>query len=64
MFGDKLFRCYYGQREGIPKKPAPDGAFHIAKEIDVAPEQCLYIGDTNTDMKPGATAGMDTAGAL
>ena len=39
-------------------------AFHIAKEIDVAPEQCLYIGDTNTDMKPGATAGMDTAGAL
>ena len=26
MFGDKLFDCYYGQRAGIPKKPAPDGA--------------------------------------
>ena len=64
MFGDKLFRCYYGQREGIPKKPAPDGALHIAKEMGVAPGQCLYIGDTNTDMKTGAAAGMDTAGAL
>ena len=48
----------------FPKKPAPDGAFHIAKEMGVAPGQCLYIGDTNTDMKPGAAAGMDTAGAL
>ena len=64
MFGDKLFRCYYGQLEGIPKKPAPDGALHIAKEMGVAPGQCLYIGDTNTDMKTGAAAGMDTAGAL
>ena len=31
MFGDKLFRCYYGQREGIPKKPAPDGGAPYCK---------------------------------
>ena len=64
MFGDKLFDCYYGQRAGIPKKPAPDGALRIAEELGVPAKECLYIGDTNTDMKTGAAAGMDTAGAL
>ena len=46
------------------KKPAPDGALRIAEELGVPAKECLYIGDTNTDMKTGAAAGMDTAGAL
>lgn len=63
LFGDGLFNRCYGQQPGIPKKPAPDGALRIAKELDVPPAACLYVGDTNTDMKTGAAAGMDTAGA-
>lgn len=64
LFGDRVFSCCYGQREGVPRKPAPDGALLIAKELSAPPEECLYIGDTNTDMITGAAAGMDTAGAL
>lgn len=64
IFGSDVFDCCYGQREGIPKKPAPDGALKIAEELGILPRECLYIGDTNTDMKTGAAAGMDTAGAL
>ena len=30
----------------------------------VSPDECLYIGDTNTDMKTGRGAGMHTAGVL
>lgn len=58
------FDLCYGQRPQVPRKPAPDGALLIARELGVEPDLCLYIGDTNTDMKTGAAAGMDTAGAL
>lgn len=48
----------------IPKKPDPRGALEAAKEMGVAPENCLYFGDTNTDMETGRNAGMDTVGVL
>lgn len=64
LFPEGTFRLCFGQRPGIPRKPAPDGALLIAKEFQTEPENILYIGDTNTDMKTGRSAGMDTAGAL
>ena len=64
LFPEGSFRVCLGQTPEIPRKPAPDGALLIAKKHGVAPPQCLYIGDTNTDMKTGAAAGMDTVGAL
>ena len=56
-------RCY-GQRPEVERKPSPQGALLIAEELRVLPERCLYIGDTNTDMKTGNAAGMDTCGVL
>ncbi len=53
-----------GLKEGFNKKPAPDGALLIAKEFGVEPSECLYLGDTNTDMKTGKSAGMFTIGVL
>ena len=64
LFPKGTFDACYGQRPQVPRKPAPDGALLIAKELKVLPAQCLYIGDTNTDMKTGSAAGMDTAGVL
>ena len=58
------FDAAHGQRAGVPRKPAPDGALLLAKELGVMPADCLYIGDTNTDMQTGAAAGMDTVGVL
>ncbi len=58
------FNYILGQREGIPKKPDPAGAVEIAEKLNVAPSECLYVGDTSTDMKTGKGAGMVTMGVL
>ncbi|EKC60121.1 hypothetical protein OBE_09132, partial [human gut metagenome] len=37
----------------ILKKPDPSGALKAAKICGADPSECLYFGDTNTDMKTG-----------
>lgn len=64
LFPEGSFDFCQGQTPEIPRKPAPDGALLLAEKLGVTPRQCLYIGDTNTDMKTGAAAGMDTVGAI
>lgn len=63
-FGKGFFDEIAGQIDGVPKKPDPSGAIRIARKLGVKKEECLYIGDTNTDMKTGIAAGMDTLGVL
>ncbi len=58
------FDIILGLKEGFNKKPAPDGALLIAREFEIEPADCLYLGDTNTDMKTGKAAGMFTIGVL
>lgn len=64
VFGKGYFDLVNGEREseGIRRKPAPDGVFLCARELGVKMEECLYLGDTNTDMKTGLAAGADTVG--
>ncbi len=62
VFGRDTFQIVRGQRDGVPRKPDPQGAIMIAKELQVPVSECLYIGDTNTDMKTGNKAGMNTVG--
>ena len=64
VFGRSCFERVYGEREdlGIKKKPAPDGVWSIMREFGVEKEETLYFGDTNTDMRTGANAGVDTIG--
>ena len=64
LFGTGLFDRVQGQKDSIPKKPDPAGAFEIMKAFDVTPEECMYIGDTNVDMMTGNCAGMFTVGVL
>lgn len=62
FFGKGYFDCIRGERPETPKKPAPDGALLVCEALGVKPEDCLYLGDTNTDMKTGIAASMDTVG--
>jgi len=62
IFGAGYFDVIRGEQPGTPKKPDPAGALIICRELLIAPEECLYLGDTNTDMKTGIAAGMDTVG--
>jgi phosphoglycolate phosphatase len=60
----EVFELVVGQSDEIRRKPAPDGPLYIAKKFGVKPEECMYIGDTRTDMLTGKAAGMYTVGAL
>ncbi len=64
LLGDFLFAPVLGQREGIPKKPDPAGAFEAAEFLNIAPEQFLYLGDTSIDMYTAGRAGMCAVGVL
>lgn len=64
LFGKDCFDLIQGQQEGIPRKPDPAGALHIAHLAGVRPDCCLYLGDTDTDMQTGNGAGMHTVGVL
>jgi phosphoglycolate phosphatase len=58
------FDVVLGQQEGRPRKPAPEGALLIARELGVHPREILYLGDTGTDMQTAIAAGMIPVGAL
>ncbi len=45
-------------------KPYPDPVLLAAKKMNVAPENCLMIGDTTVDMRAGRSAGTQTVGVL
>lgn len=53
-----------GARPEMPRKPDPSGALAIAHHLKLPPSQVLYLGDTNTDMRTAAAAGMTPIGAL
>lgn len=62
FFPDIPFEIVFGKRDSVPKKPAPDAALDIARKLSTDPEQCLFIGDTNVDIRTGQAAGMMTMG--
>lgn len=59
-----IFDSVIGQSDAVRRKPAPDGPLKLAEDFLVKPEECMYIGDTKTDMETGKAAGMFTVGAL
>ena len=61
-FPDIGFALLRGRQEGVPLKPAPDGALQIASTLGILPCRTLYVGDTGTDMDCGNRAGMVTVG--
>ncbi len=52
------FRHIFGQREGIPKKPDPQVAIQIVKDLNTRPAETLFVGDSSTDIKTAVAAGM------
>ena len=57
-FGDRLDAAI-GARDGVPKKPAPDGVFTALEALDVTAAEAVYIGDSEVDVETGRNAGMD-----
>ena len=46
------------------KKPDPVPMLHTCMVLNLAPSECIYVGDHLRDIQAGKAAGMDTAAAL
>lgn len=49
---------------GMPRKPNPQGALHIAAKMELQPQDIIYLGDTDTDMQTANKGGFFPVGAL
>lgn len=64
LFPEGSIDICYGAREGVKLKPDPEGVYEILEKLGIEPEECLYIGDTGTDMITGKAAALYTIGVL
>lgn len=62
IFGKGLFDHIQGQTDLIPIKPDPTGVYEILDLFGTEKDECLYFGDTNTDMLTARNAGVTAVG--
>lgn len=61
-FKDWRFEVVLGQQDHIPRKPDPAPALQILRQLNCAPGECLFVGDSGVDMATGRAAGMQSIG--
>ena len=64
LYGEGYFDFVTGQVPGGVLKPDPTVVLSVMESFGVTREECLYVGDTSTDMQTGKNAGMYTVGVL
>ncbi|MGP1455050.1 MAG: HAD family hydrolase [Treponema sp.] len=64
FFAPNTFDAVFGQRAGVPLKPDPTAVYTILAQLHCDAADCLYIGDTDIDIKTGSAAGLTTVGVL
>ena len=55
---ENLFDAAVGEQTGIRRKPAPDMLDTVLRDFGIAPEEALYIGDTEIDVETADASGM------
>lgn len=61
-FPDTVFAHVLGHSERFPRKPDPSSARWLAGQLEAGIDRIAYVGDTNTDMKTAAGAGLFAIG--
>lgn len=51
-----LLDCAYGERDGIPRKPAPDSVFAAVEEMNGDISNAIYVGDSEVDIETARNA--------
>ena len=54
-----LFDIAAGAKDGIRKKPYPDGVEDILKRLKTEKDQAVYVGDSEVDVATAENAGID-----
>ncbi len=53
---DTGFEKIIGETDSIPPKPQPDAILKLIKDLNVSPENCVMIGDSEADINTGKNA--------
>ena len=53
-----------GQIDGVPNKPNPYQTLKAMEELNLKPEECLFVGDTGVDIETAKGAGIKSVGCL
>ncbi len=65
MFGmTQYFQTIIGTDKVANNKPDPEGIFKGMDELEVSREECMYVGDSASDIMAGHLAGVLTAGII
>ena len=64
LFDEGTIDLCLGARPGIALKPDPEAVFEIMEHFGSKKDECLYIGDTATDIKTAKNAGLYSIGVL
>lgn len=62
LYPGHRFTYLSGQREGIPRKPAPDALLLLMERLNVGRDQTLYVGDSDVDVAFAHAAGVKVCG--
>ncbi len=62
IFGVDYFDYIQGQSDDLPRKPDPESLKYVMKQLGVKKEDCVYVGDAETDIVTGAGAEVTTIG--
>ena len=61
LFGFDTFDFVLGQSD-LPTKPHPASALYVAKMIKAKPSRCIFVGDSDVDIKTAINAKMRSIG--
>lgn len=53
-----------GEQPGIPRKPAPDMVLRAMEQLGVAPDESVYVGDSDVDILTASAAGVPCISVL
>ena len=57
-FFPDLIDVAHGESAQVPRKPDPTGILLCAEELGIDPAECLFFGDSASDIEAGHNAGM------
>ncbi len=64
VFADFNFDIVIGSGGAIPRKPDTTGIDYICKQMNLSPDDYLYVGDSGVDMQTATGSGIYAVGVL
>lgn len=62
ILGEELIDWAQGQQDNVERKPDPEAVYTILDRLGVSKDECLYVGDSEVDIRTGNNAGLTTIG--